>query len=418
MVESTMEYIRRIGIKTSRTETPIKNLSGGNQQKVIIARWLLKNCRILILDEPTRGIDVKAKFEIQSFLRELTKEGLSIIYISSEMEEVLEVSDRILVMHLGEVKGVVEADQATQEGLLGIAMSLNADLHRTFIKPVTKKLTFVYIPKLVHPWYDEVRKGIEYGIQEVKKEGIEVEYIWDAPARADIDEENRKIEAAISRQPDGLCVAALDPASNSQLLDEALRAKIHVMTFNAFAGPKYPFVGRHDDAADGYDVAKYLAEKLGGKGKVAILAGSLTAPEHAGRVQGFKKALAEYPNIKIVFEQPDNDDLATAVAVAESALQAHQDLNGILCSNASNPIGAARAVKDAGKAGEILIAGMDNLPETLKFLKEGVILVTKVQRQWDIGYWTLRYLVAMNKGQTIPHDHDTGASMVTAEVLE
>ena len=79
------------GIKTSQTETPIKNLSGGNQQKVIIARWLLKNCRILILDEPTRGIDVKAKFEIQSFLRELTKEGLSIIYISSEMEEVLEV---------------------------------------------------------------------------------------------------------------------------------------------------------------------------------------------------------------------------------------------------------------------------------------------------------------------------------------
>ena len=103
--------------------------------------------------------------------------------------------------------------------------------------------------------------------------------------------------------------------------------------------------------------------------------GKFDGSEHAGRVQGFK-ALAEYPNIKIVFEQPDNDDLATAVAVAESALQANQDLNGILCSNASNPIGAARAVKNAGKAGEILIAGMDNLPETLKFLKEGVILVT------------------------------------------
>ena len=101
---------------------------------------------------------------------------------------------------------------------------------------------------------------------------------------------------------------------------------------------------------------------------MAILAGSLTAPSTRAR-PGIQKALAEYPNIKIVFEQPDNDDLATAVAVAESALQAHQDLNGILCSNASNPIGAARAVKNAGKAGEILIAGMDNLPETLKFLR-------------------------------------------------
>jgi ABC-type sugar transport system ATPase subunit/ABC-type sugar transport system substrate-binding protein len=418
MVDSTKEYIRRIGIKTSRTETPIKNLSGGNQQKVIIARWLLKKCRILILDEPTRGIDVRAKFEIQSFLRQLTKEGLSIIYISSEMEEVLDVSDRIMVMHLGEVKGFVDADQATQEGLLGIAMSLKEDLQRTFVKPVTKKLTFVYIPKLAHPWYDEVRGGIEYGIQEVKKEGIEVEYLWDAPSQADVDEESRKIEYAISRQPDGLCVAALDPARNVRLLDQALEAKINVLTFNAFAGPKYPFVGRHDDVADGYDLAKYLAEKMGGAGNVAILSGSPTAPEHVGRVEGFKKALAEYRDIKIVFEEPDNDDLGQAVSLAENALQAHPDLNGFLCCNASNPIGAARAVKNAGKAGKILIAGMDNLPETLEFVKEGVILVTKVQRQWDIGYWTLRYLVAMNKGQTIPRDHDTGASMVTAETLK
>ncbi len=417
MVHSTKEYIRRIGIKTSRTETPIRNLSGGNQQKVIIARWLLKKCRILILDEPTRGIDVRAKFEIQSFLRELTKEGLSIIYISSEMEEVLDVSDRIMVMHLGEVKGIVDADQATQEGLLGIAMSLKEDLHRTFVKPVTKKLNFVYIPKLAHPWYDEVRGGIEYGIQEVRKEGIEVEYLWDAPAQADVDEENRRIEAAISRQPDGLCVAALDPARNSPLLDQALQAKLNVLTFNAFAGAKYPFVGRHDDVADGYELAKYLAEKMGGAGNVAILTGSPTAPEHVGRVDGFKKALAEYRDIKIVFEEPDHDDLGKAVSLAETALRAHADLNGFLCCNASNPIGAARAVKDAGKAGKILIVGMDNLTETLALVKEGLILVTKVQRQWDIGYWTLRYLVAMNKGQTIPRDHDTGASMVTAETL-
>jgi ABC-type sugar transport system substrate-binding protein len=116
----------------------------------------------------------------------------------------------------------------------------------------------------------EVRKGIdlkqsEYGIQEVKKEGIEVEYLWDPPSQADVDEESRKIEYAISRQPDGLCVAALDPARNGQLLDQALEAKIKVLTFNAYAGPKYPFVGRHDDAADGYDLAKYLVEKMGGR---------------------------------------------------------------------------------------------------------------------------------------------------------
>jgi ABC-type sugar transport system ATPase subunit/ABC-type sugar transport system substrate-binding protein len=418
MVDRTRENIRRIGIKTPGSEAPIKNLSGGNQQKVIIARWLLKKCRILILDEPTRGIDVRAKFEIQSFLRELTKEGLSIIYISSEMEEVLDVSDRIMVMHLGQVKGFVDADQATQEELLGVAMSLKEDLHRLFVKPITKKLTFVYVPKLAHPWYDEVRVGIEYGIAEEKKEGIEVEYLWDAPAQADVDQENMKIEAAISRQPDGLCVAVLDQARNGQLLDRAVQAKINVLTFNAFAGTKFPFVGRHDDVADGYDLAKYLAEAMAGKGKIAILSGSPTAPEHAGRVEGFKKALRDCGDFEIVFEEPDHDDLGQALSLTEQALQAHPDLNGILCSNASNPVGAARAVKNAGKAGKILIAGMDNLSETLEFVKQGVILVTKVQRQWDIGYWSVRYLVAMNKGLTIPRDHDTGASMITAETLK
>jgi ribose transport system substrate-binding protein len=286
------------------------------------------------------------------------------------------------------------------------------------LKPITKKLTFIYIPKLVHPWYEEVKRGVEYGIQEVKKEGIDVEYIWDAPAQADVDEENRKIEAAISRKPDGLCVSCLDPATNAQMLDEALNAKLNLLTFNATGGPKYPFVGRNKVADDGYQCGKYVAEHMGGKGKVAILLCSLTAPEHQGRVQGFKKALAEYPNIKIVFEQPDNDNLEQAVSVTESALQAHPDLNAILCCNASNPIGAARAVKNAGKAGKILIGGFDNLPETLDFVREGVILVTMAQRQWEIGYWTLRYLVALNRGQTIPQDHDTGILMVTAETLK
>jgi ribose transport system substrate-binding protein len=286
------------------------------------------------------------------------------------------------------------------------------------LKPITKKLTFIYIPKLVHPWYEEVKRGVEFGIQEVKKEGIDVAYIWDAPAQADVDEQNKKIEAAISRKPDGLCVSSLDPATNGQMLDEALKAGLNVLTFNATAGPKYPFVGRNKDVEDGYTLAKYVAEHVGKKGNVAILLGSLTAPEHQGRVQGFKKALAEYPNMKLVFEQPDNDNLEEAVSVTESALQAHPDLTAILACNASNPIGAARAVKNAGKAGKIVIGGFDNLPETLEFVKDGTILATMAQRQWEIGYWTLRYLVAMNRGQTIPQDHDTGALLVTAESLK
>lgn len=123
LLREVERYIRRIPIKVGQASDPITSLSGGNQQKVILARWLLRESRILILDEPTRGIDVNAKLEIQALLRALAEEGLSIVYISSELQEVLDVSDRILVMHEGRVKGTEFADSATQESLLALAMS-------------------------------------------------------------------------------------------------------------------------------------------------------------------------------------------------------------------------------------------------------------------------------------------------------
>jgi ribose transport system ATP-binding protein len=124
MMCEVRDYLDRLKTKLNSPRDLITSLSGGNQQKVIIARWLMKESRILIMDEPTRGIDVNAKFEIQALLRRLTDErGLSIILISSELEEVLDISDRILVMHEGQMKGICAAKEATQESLLQLAMS-------------------------------------------------------------------------------------------------------------------------------------------------------------------------------------------------------------------------------------------------------------------------------------------------------
>lgn len=124
MMEEVEKLALQMKAKFNSLKDPITSLSGGNQQKFIIARWLMRDAHVLIMDEPTRGIDVNAKFEIQAVLRRLTEErGLSIIVISSEMEELLEIADRILVMHEGAVKGVVDRRDATQEGLLQLAMS-------------------------------------------------------------------------------------------------------------------------------------------------------------------------------------------------------------------------------------------------------------------------------------------------------
>jgi len=115
------EKIKTLNVKTPNEKTLIRDLSGGNQQKVLFARWLLTEPEILILDEPTRGIDVGAKYEIYNIIINLAKEGKSIIMISSEMPELLGISDRIMVMCEGRVTGFLERETATQEAIMHLA---------------------------------------------------------------------------------------------------------------------------------------------------------------------------------------------------------------------------------------------------------------------------------------------------------
>lgn len=117
------EYVRALNIKTPSLEQLLRNLSGGNQQKVVIAKWLIRNCDILIFDEPTRGIDVGAKSEIYTLMNELIRQGKSIIMISSELPEILRMSDRILVMYEGRITGELNIEDATQEAIMGYATS-------------------------------------------------------------------------------------------------------------------------------------------------------------------------------------------------------------------------------------------------------------------------------------------------------
>jgi inositol transport system ATP-binding protein len=102
----------------------IKYLSGGNQQKVIVSRWLLSEPDIILIDEPTRGIDVGAKAEIHKFLSKLAQQGKCIIMVSSELPEILAMSDRIVVMHEGQVAGILNRSQADQESIMQLATGL------------------------------------------------------------------------------------------------------------------------------------------------------------------------------------------------------------------------------------------------------------------------------------------------------
>jgi putative multiple sugar transport system ATP-binding protein len=115
------EYRASLNIKTPSIEQKVGNLSGGNQQKVSVAKWLFVKPNVLILDEPTRGIDVGAKYEIYTIMRQLVQQGMSIVMISSELPEVLGMSDRVYIVSGGRIAGELPIEQATQEKIMQLA---------------------------------------------------------------------------------------------------------------------------------------------------------------------------------------------------------------------------------------------------------------------------------------------------------
>lgn len=120
-VKTSNKYVKDLKIKTPSIEQLAKNLSGGNQQKVVLGKWLMTEPKILILDEPTRGIDVGAKYEIYNIMNDLVDNGVCIVMISSELPEIIGMSDRVIVMHDGKITGELPIEEATQEKIMSYA---------------------------------------------------------------------------------------------------------------------------------------------------------------------------------------------------------------------------------------------------------------------------------------------------------
>jgi putative multiple sugar transport system ATP-binding protein len=120
------DYRKRINIKASSIEQTVESLSGGNQQKVVLAKWMLSDPDVLIMDEPTRGIDVGAKYEIYTIINTLAEHGKAIIVISSEMPELLGVCDRTYVINDGEIAGELSKEQMGQEEIMNVIMAHTA----------------------------------------------------------------------------------------------------------------------------------------------------------------------------------------------------------------------------------------------------------------------------------------------------
>jgi D-xylose transport system ATP-binding protein len=123
-LDASQHFAKSLAIKTPTLQARVDSLSGGNQQKVVISKWLMSKPRVLIMDDPTRGIDVGAKYEIYKLMNELAEQGMAIIMISSELEEVLGMSDRVMVMHEGRSTTTLDIAEATQEKIMTLATGL------------------------------------------------------------------------------------------------------------------------------------------------------------------------------------------------------------------------------------------------------------------------------------------------------
>jgi ribose transport system ATP-binding protein len=125
--KSVERVCEKLNIRSAQISTEVQYLSGGNQQKVVLAKWLMTHCRLLIVDEPTRGVDVESKAEIYKLLRELADQGMIIIIVSSDMEEVLGLCDRLLVLHRGQITGLMTWNHATEEAVVLAATGCTVD---------------------------------------------------------------------------------------------------------------------------------------------------------------------------------------------------------------------------------------------------------------------------------------------------
>ena len=120
--------VKELKIKTPSIKSEVKNLSGGNQQKIVVGKWLMRDAKVIIFDEPTRGIDVAAKVDIYNLMNKLKKSGIGVMFVSSELPEVLGMSDRIIVMCSGRITGELSRDEATQEKIMELATKFRTEV--------------------------------------------------------------------------------------------------------------------------------------------------------------------------------------------------------------------------------------------------------------------------------------------------
>lgn len=303
-----------------------------------------------------------------------------------------------------------------------VALAMPVSVSAQDAEGTTKKdsYRFVVVPKVVHPWFDKVNEGAQAAAAAIKAQtGSNVEVIYSAPQSADVVQQNQIIDSALATQPDGLALDLLDPSGNRASLEEAQNQKIPLVIFDSIPpeGMAIPYIGS-DFCEQAKIAARRLVEVLGGEGEVAIMQGVPTAPNHSIRAECHRQVFAEYKGIKVVAEGIDNDSIEIAQQQAAAIMQANPNLKGWVASDAAGPIGIGQAIVEAGKQGKVVLVGLDNLPEMLDMIRNGVADSSSASQPELQGYWSVMLLWAQATGAKVPGYLDTGNAFINKDNVD
>ncbi len=276
---------------------------------------------------------------------------------------------------------------------------------------------FVIVPKVVHPWFDLVNEGAQAAATALEAQiGSDIEIVYSAPTSADVVQQNQIVESAIATQPDGIAIDLLDPEANRAALEDAKARDIPLVIFDSIPpeGMEITYIGS-DFCEQAKMAARRLVEILDGEGKVAIMQGVPTAPNHAIRAECHREVFAEHDGIEVVAEGIDMDDIQQAQSQAASIMQANPDLDGWVATNAAGPVGIGQAIIEAGKVGEVVLVGLDNLQEMLDLITDGVADSSSASQPQLQGWYSVMMLWAQANDMPVPLFIDTGNAFLTAD---
>jgi len=270
--------------------------------------------------------------------------------------------------------------------------------------------TFVMVPKGVHPYYEPCYEGFQAA---AKKYGVKVERV--DPQKFDVTIQAKVIEDLIAQKVDGIAISANDDAGLVPVIADATKAGIKVITFDADAksSARLEYIGTVNEAA-GMAAGKKMAELMKGQGNLVILQGGLGASNLNERTAGFKKAIAG-TKIKLLEVTDVQGDFSVATNKTEALLQTYPDLSAIFAVSAEGAPAAAQVLKQQGKGGKILLAGFDDLKDTLEGIKDGTIAFCLVQKTFKMGWLSIEALLKATKGEKLPKETDTGVLFVTKQ---